>query len=115
MASKSIPATTAVAPQSAQRPRIARLAPEWLLAIPFLAPALIFYTIFLLVPLVGTLALSVTSWSGFNFADIQFVGLQNFRALGNDNVFWQSLQHNVIFLVGAVILKTTVALILALA
>ena len=28
-------------------------APEWLLAIPFLAPALIFYAIFLLVPLAG--------------------------------------------------------------
>src|ERR1044071_1444560 len=107
MASESIPVTPAVAPRPAERGRTSRFAPEWLLAVPFLAPALIFYIIFLLVPLVGTLALSVTSWSGFNFADIQFVGLQNFRALGNDNVFWQSLQHNVMFLVGSVILKTT--------
>ncbi|MDQ2653176.1 MAG: sugar ABC transporter permease [Chloroflexota bacterium] len=115
MASKSIPGTPAIAPQQAERARTLRLAPEWLLAIPFLAPALLFYIVFLLVPLFGTLALSVTSWSGFNFADIQFVGLGNFRALGNDNVFWLSLRHNLTFLVGSVILKTTVALVLALA
>lgn len=115
MASKSIPATPAVAPPTAERSRMARLAPEWLLAIPFLAPALLFYIIFLLVPLFGTLALSVTNWTGFNFADLQFVGMQNFRALGNDSVFWQSLQHNIMFLVGSVILKATIALVLALA
>lgn len=90
-------------------------APEWLLAIPFLAPAFLFYAVFLLVPLLGTLALSLTDWSGFNIADIQFVGLENFRALGGDETFLRSLQHNLTFLVGAVFLKTTVALLLALA
>ena len=65
--------------------------------------------------MLGTLALSVTEWSGFNIADIEFVGLDNFRALGSDDVFWMSLRHNLTFLVGSVILKTTVALTLALA
>ena len=96
-------------------PRTLSWAPEWLSAIPFLAPALIFYAIFLLVPLLGTLFLSVTDWSGFNIADIEFVGLDNFRALGSDEVFWESLRHNLTFLFGSVFLKTTVALFLALA
>ncbi len=115
MATETIPATRSAAAGAAARPRVAGLAPEWLLAIPFLAPALFFYAVFLLAPLLGTLALSVTDWSGFNIADIEFVGLDNFRALGADSVFWQSLQHNLFFLVGSVILKTTVALALALA
>ena len=114
MATDSIP-TTRTRATGAARPRAMALAPEWLLAAPFLAPALFFYAIFLLVPLLGTLALSVTSWSGFNIADIEFVGLENFRSLGSDATFWQSLRHNVTFLVGSVILKTTVALVLALA
>jgi raffinose/stachyose/melibiose transport system permease protein len=115
MAIDTIPATRSGISSSAVRPRALSWAPEWLLAIPFLAPALIFYAIFLLVPLLGTLLLSLTNWSGFNIADIEFVGLDNFRALGNDEVFWQSLRHNVTFLFGSVILKTAVALFLALA
>ena len=114
MATDTIPATRSATSRLA-RPKALAMAPEWLLAIPFLAPALFFYAVFLLVPLLGTLALSVTDWSGFNIADIEFVGGDNFRALGSDEVFWQSLRHNLTFLVGSVILKTTVALALALA
>jgi raffinose/stachyose/melibiose transport system permease protein len=87
----------------------------WILAAPFLAPALIFYLLFLIVPLLGTLALSFTQWSGFNFADIKFAGLDNFATMRGDEIFWLSLKHNLIFLVGAVLLKSTLALALALA
>lgn len=110
-----VPAVERRAPHAAPRARTWPWAREWMLVVPFLAPALVFYALFLLVPLLGTLALSVTDWSGFNVADIRFVGLDNFRELGNDAVFWQSLQHNLTFLVGSVVLKTTVALLLALA
>ncbi len=88
---------------------------QWLLALPFLAPALIFYTLFLIVPLLGTVILSFTDWTGFNFADIRFAGLRNYREMGRDPIFWQSLGHNLIFLVGAVVLRTSFALFLALA
>ena len=87
----------------------------WLLVVPFVAPSLIFYTVFLIVPLLGTLALSFTDWSGISLANIRFVGLANYRQLGSDPVFWESLQHNLIFLLGAILLKTTLALLLALA
>jgi raffinose/stachyose/melibiose transport system permease protein len=87
----------------------------WILALPFLGPALIFYTLFLIVPLLGTIALGFTEWTGFNFADIKFVGVENFREIGKDPIFWLSLRHNLVFLFGAIILKTSVALLLALA
>jgi raffinose/stachyose/melibiose transport system permease protein len=115
MAINTIPATKSGVSGAAARSRSLSWAPEWLLAIPFLAPALVFYAIFLLVPLLGTLLLSVTDWSGFNITDIEFVGLDNFRTLGNDEVFWLSLRHNLTFLVGSVFLKTSVAMVLALA
>lgn len=88
---------------------------EWLLVIPFLAPALIFYALFLMVPLVGTVALSFTEWSGFNVSSIEWAGVGNFKELRDDGIFWRSLQHNLQFLLGSVVLKTTVALVVALA
>ncbi len=87
----------------------------WVLAAPFLAPALIFYALFLVVPLAGTILLSVTEWSGFNFADIKFSGLANYAAMRADPIFWQSLLHNGLFLVGGIVLKTCFALAMALA
>ena len=88
---------------------------EWIMATAFLAPALFFYTLFLAVPLVGTLVLGFTEWSGFNFSDIRFVGLDNFRQMGSDSIFWQALGHNLIFLCGAIGVKTFLALLIALA
>lgn len=88
---------------------------EWILAIPFLLPALVFYTLFLIVPLLGTIALSFTEWNGINIANIKLIGLSNYAAMRTDAVFWLSLKHNLIFLIGAIALKTTFALFLALA
>ena len=108
-----------IAEVAASRTSVSRKTSFWtregLLALPFLAPALAFYALFLMVPLLGTIALSFTKWSGFNFADIQWVGAANFKELGNDAIFWQSLRHNLAFLFGSVFLKTTIALLLALA
>jgi len=86
----------------------------WTLAAPFLAPALVFYVLFLLVPLVGTVVLAFTSWDGYSFSDIRFNGVDNFKRMADDDVFVQSLLHNLYFLVGAVVLKVLVALVVAL-
>ncbi|HYF96258.1 MAG TPA: sugar ABC transporter permease [Symbiobacteriaceae bacterium] len=87
----------------------------WLVIGLFLAPALIFYTLFLIVPLIGTLLLSLTHWNGYNFAMIKFAGLANFKAAAADPVFWQALSHNLYFLAGALIVNVGVALFFALA
>lgn len=87
----------------------------WLMALPFIIPPLLFYILFMIVPMAGTLLLGFTEWTGFNFADIKFIGLDNFQVMSKDDIFWQALQHNLVFLLGAITIKTSVALILALA
>lgn len=63
----------------------------------FLAPALVLMAIFTVYPL-----LSVGYWS-FTEYDIlsppQFIGLDNFRDLFNDGVFWLALRNSLIYLV----------------
>lgn len=88
---------------------------ERLALILFLGPALTFYVLFMIVPLVGTIVLSFTEWPGFNLDQLQWVGLGNFRELAGDEVFRQALLHNLVLIVGAVALKTVLALLLALA
>jgi raffinose/stachyose/melibiose transport system permease protein len=83
-------------------------------ALPFVAPALAFYTLFLLIPLAGTILLSFTDWNGYSFDQIQFGGLANYREMAHDGIFVRSLLHNLVFVAGAVVLKTLVALVLAL-
>jgi raffinose/stachyose/melibiose transport system permease protein len=81
----------------------------------FLGPAFSFYVLFLIVPLLGTVLLSFTDWPGFNIDQLRWVGTSNFRELVGDQVFHAAVVHNVVLLVGAVLLKTTVAVVMALA
>ena len=68
----------------------------------FLLPALIFYTLFLALPILGTVLISLLNWSGLSLSDLAWAGLQNYVALAKDAVFWAALKHNLIFiLVGA--------------
>lgn len=64
----------------------------------FIFPALIFYAVFLALPIVGVVIISLLEWSGISMHDIQFVGLDNYRAMAGDPVFWQALLHNIVFI-----------------
>jgi ABC-type sugar transport system permease subunit len=63
----------------------------------FLAPAAVLYTIFVALPGLRALLYSLQKWDGFR--DIQWAGLDNFRALFQDDLFLQALKHNAILLV----------------
>lgn len=78
----------------------------------FLAPALVLMAIFTFYPL-----LSVGYWS-FTEYDIlrppKFVGLENFRALVSDNVFWAALRNSLVYLLVTptlIVLSTILAII----
>jgi raffinose/stachyose/melibiose transport system permease protein len=86
-----------------------------LLATGFILPAYAMYVIFLIVPLVLTVALSFTSWDGFDYGNISFNGIDNYKELVHDDVFLQSLVHNLWFLFASVVVKTGLALALAIA
>lgn len=47
----------------------------------FLLPALTFYSIFLMIPLLFSFFLSFTKWGGFDLRLIEWVGLENYRNL----------------------------------
>lgn len=61
--------------------------------IPFLAPAIILYLVFVLWPYAQSFYISLTSWRGVS-ANKPFVGLANFRNLVTDPFFWNALKHN---------------------
>jgi raffinose/stachyose/melibiose transport system permease protein len=77
----------------------------------WIIPAFLVYGIFTLLPLVGGLIISLLSWNGFQAPS--WVGLGNFQEVFQDQAFWQSIEHNVIYAVGTVVGKLILALFLA--
>ena len=69
----------------------------------FLIPALIFFVIYVVLPIFQSLGLSMYSWNGLYLADgtstAVWVGFENYAKLWDDPNFWTSLQNNVLWLV----------------
>jgi ABC-type sugar transport system permease subunit len=65
--------------------------------VPFLAPALLLYTTFLVYPALRAFYFSLTDWSGFG-TNYKFIGLKNFREILRDSEFFTALQHNLLML-----------------
>ncbi|MEU8991643.1 sugar ABC transporter permease [Streptomyces sp. NPDC048558] len=62
----------------------------------------------------ASIALAFTTWDGIGFDSIQWVGLQNFRELFEQNPqFWPAVQHNVIWFVVLIVIPTPLGLFLA--
>jgi raffinose/stachyose/melibiose transport system permease protein len=92
-----------------RRTHVLRTVTPWL----FLAPALFFYTAFLVGPMLFTLYTSFFQWDGLS-ADMTFVGLGNYvRLLFNDEVSQLALRNNIVWTIGAVTIPTAIGLALA--
>ncbi|TWI29870.1 carbohydrate ABC transporter permease [Paracoccus sulfuroxidans] len=76
----------------------------------FLAPAVIVYTVIMVLPLFATLQLSL-------FRDGGFVGLQNFRTLFGDTrwsaSFWNALGNNLWFFIVHMLVQNPIGILLA--
>jgi multiple sugar transport system permease protein len=59
------------------------------------APAVVWYFLFMLGPLVSMFYLSMTEW-GSLISSRDFVGLDNFERLWNDPVFWQATRNTAV-------------------
>ncbi len=80
----------------------------------FLLPTVVLYGAYTLWPIVASWWYSLLSWDGFS-ADKTFVGLQNYRDVLADDLFWNSLGLTLIFMVVTVPLRVLLGLALALA
>lgn len=63
----------------------------------FSAPLILFFTVFLLAPVIIVFGSSFVEWKGFS-GDISFIGLDNYIAAVNDPEFIVSFQHTLIWI-----------------
>jgi ABC-type sugar transport system permease subunit len=76
----------------------------------FILPALLLYIIFFVYPFVVSIYYSFISWKGAGSK--QFVGLANYQRLFSDSLLWQSLGHNLIWVVVGTASPIVIALLL---
>jgi len=82
------------------------------LAAAYLAPGMLGFLIFIVLPLVASLVISLFNWPLFGTP--KFVGLDNYvRMLTSDPVFWTVLGNTMLFAVSYTVLNLVVALALA--
>ncbi len=80
--------------------------------IPFLAPAIILYLVFVIYPYGRSMYNSLTSWRGVSALQ-PFVGLANYERMINDDLFWNALRHNLEYLIFVPVITITISLFLA--
>lgn len=79
----------------------------------FVFPALLFYSVFMLVPAFGGIGYSFTDWNGLN-KGYDFVGAANYiEALTDDPIFIDSILFTLKYVVCMVVLLNIIALLLA--
>ena len=84
----------------------------YIAAVVFLAPALFFLAVFVLYPIINSFQISTTSWTGIS-PDRTFIGLDNWRELMVDPIFWGAFWNNITLVVLSLLLQIPFALLLA--
>jgi ABC-type sugar transport system permease subunit len=105
----------AVQPISTATNRSARLSKHWVqyrAGYLFVLPALLLYVIFMVYPFLQSIYLSFTDWNGAT-AVKNWVGLENYRTLFDDDLLWKALWHNAIWIVIGTISPLAIGFLLA--
>ena len=79
----------------------------------FIAPAFLFFTLFIIVPTLASVYYSFTSWDGLS-PTVKFVGLANYKEILTGARFRNALINTFILTFFISILENTMALCLAL-
>lgn len=77
----------------------------------FILPAILGTFIFIIIPVICSLGLSFTKWDLLN--PIQFVGLENYKAIFSDKLFYKILTNTIVFALSTSVLGVIIPLILA--
>ena len=77
----------------------------------FILPFFILFLVFQLIPTVWTFYIRLTNWRGIG--DPQFCGMENYRKLMLDNMFWDALRNTVIYWLTGLVLILVFAVLIA--
>ena len=77
----------------------------------FLLPGLVLSAVVILVPVIWNLGLSFTRWQGVGSPE--WIGLDNYKRLFQDENFWASFRHSALIVVAMAVVPTVLGLIIA--
>ena len=77
-----------------------------------LAPAVILFVIFMIIPTIDVFKMSLYKWGGY-IAEKTFVGFDNFKTLLQSDKFYQAFQNTVLLIVVVTIVTFSMAIIFA--
>lgn len=76
-------------------------------------PALIAYTYCYVVPIFSSVYSSFHDWSGFG--TMEFIGIENYKSLFQDDVFFKAIKNDIFYVIGKEILIVPLSVLFALA
>lgn len=80
----------------------------------FLVPACILFVLFFVIPNLASFALGFTDWSLYDFTNIKFNGLENFKRLFHEETFFVAIKNTFYFALVTVIIKNVFGFFMAL-
>ncbi len=109
----ALPSTIQVTPEPSRFQRFYRKHRNLIVGLAFISPWIFGFVAFLLYPIIYGLMISFTRYSGFG--EPVPIGLDNYRYMVNDDVFWIAVGNTAFYLALAVPIGVVVAMVLALA
>jgi len=67
------------------------------LGVAMVAPSLAVFLGLIAVPVVVVGLVSLSRWTGFDIADIAWLGIENYRTIAGDDIFWKALRNTLLF------------------
>lgn len=101
-------------PSAAQARRPLRRADPKTISFALIAPAVGLFAGFVALPILAVVLISFTRWSGFDIANIRWLGVQNYADLFSDPTFGRSLLQTLVFTIATTVLLNAVGLSLAM-
>lgn len=111
--SPAVPAGPQPAPRTGGLRRVQRRDGRWTTVLVFLPPALLLFTIFVVMPIGEAAWYSLFNWNGFG-RPTQWVGLANYRFVFDARGFGLALRNNALIIVVSLLIQLPLAMTLAL-